>query len=105
MKHEIKISLFLGVLSVAPLHSVLGGEPMKDLPGNTKETTTGSLEPYALEGKLLNVDGEFWVMEDRSGNQHRLHIGAETTLPQASKQPGDSIHAVINQDGQALIIR
>jgi len=69
------------------------------------EITTGSIEPYALEGKLLNDKGKFWVMEDMSGNQHRLHIGAETTLPQSPKQPGDSIHAVINQDGEALIIR
>jgi len=36
MKHEIKISLFLGVLSLMPLHTVLGGEPMKDLPGNAR---------------------------------------------------------------------
>lgn len=105
MVHVMRISLFLGVLSVAPLLSVLGGEPMKELPGNALETNTGSIKPYALEGKLLNVEGEFWVMEDISGNQHRLHFVPETTFPQPPKQPGDSIHAVINQDGNALIIR
>ncbi len=41
----MKISLFLGVLGLAPMFSVLGGETMKELPGNSMETTTSSMEP------------------------------------------------------------
>lgn len=105
MMHMMKISLLLGVLGLAPMFSVLGGETMKELPGNSMETTTSSMKPYVLEGKLLAVEGEFGVMEDMSGNQHRVHIGEDTTLPQSPKQPGDSIHAVVSQNGHAQLIQ
>jgi len=105
MMSAMKIGLFLGVLGLAPTFSVLGGETMKEISGNSMETTTSSMASYVLEGKLLAVEGELWALEDMAGHQHRVHIMAETTLPQSPKQPGDSIHAVVNQNGHAQLIQ
>ncbi len=105
MKHFTKIGMFVVVLGLVPAFSVLGGEALKELPGKALEATTSSTGSHILEGKLLKIEGEFWVLEDLSGDQHRVHIGAETKLPQSPKQPGDSIQAVVRKDGHASLIQ
>ena len=96
---------FIVVLSLVPVFPVLGGETTKELPGKTMETTTGSTGSHILEGKLLNIEGEFWVVEDMASNQRRIHIGSDTTLPQSPKQPGDFVQAVVRKNGHALLIQ
>ncbi len=105
MTHFTKICMFFVVLSLVPIFSALGGETIKELPGKALETTTSSTGSHILEGKLLKIEGDFWVVEDFSGNQHQVHIGAETKLPQSPKQPGDSIQAVVRKDGHASLIQ
>ena len=105
MAHFFNIFGFVVVLTLVPLFPVLGGETLKELPGKAVEATTGSNGSHILEGKLLNTEGKFWVVEDLSGNQHRIHIGAKTTLPQTPKQTGDSIQAVVRKNGLALLIQ
>jgi hypothetical protein len=39
------------------------------------------------------------------GNQHRVHIGEDTTLPQPRKLPGDSMYEVVSQNGYAQLIQ
>ncbi len=105
MKRFLTICKFVVVLGLVPNISALGGETAKDLPGNVLEATTGSAESHILEGKLLHIEGEFWVVEDMASNQHRIHIGPKTTLPQAPKQSGDSVQAVVRKNGHALLIQ
>jgi len=93
------------VLSLIPNLYALGEETTKTLPGNTIEATTASRESYILEGKLLNIEGKYWVVEDMASNQHRIHVGTKTTLPQSPKQAGDSIQAVVRANGLALLIQ
>ena len=101
----IKIAILLVVFGLVPIFSVLAGETMKELPGKSLETTPSSGGSNILEGKLLKIEGDFWVVEDLSGNQHQIHIGAETILPQSPKQTGDSIQAVVRKDGHASFIQ
>lgn len=105
MKYFLTLCKFVVVLGLVPNISALGGETTKELPDNALETTTGSGGSRILEGKLLNIEGEFWVVEDMASNQHRIHIGPETTLPQAPKQSGDSVQAVVRKNGHALLIQ
>lgn len=105
MTNFIKIGIFFFVLGFASILSVLAGETMKELPGKSMEATPSSTGSNILEGKLLKIEGEFWVVEDLSGNQHQIHIGAETKLPQSPKQTGDSIQAVVRKDGHASFIQ
>ena len=78
---------------------------MKEFPGKSLEATPSSTGINILEGKLLKIEGESWVVEDLSGNQHQIHIGAETKLPQSPKETGDSIQAVVRKDGHASFIQ
>jgi len=105
MMHVMKVSLLLGVLGLVPIFSVLAGETMKEFPGKSLEAAPSSTGSNILEGKLLKIEGDFWVVEDLSGNQHQIHIGAKTILPQSRKQTGDSIQAVVRKDGHASFIQ
>jgi len=105
MRHFITIGILYVVLGLVSTFSVLAGETMKELPGKSLEATTNSTGSNILEGKLLKIEGDFWVVEDSSGNQHRIHIGAETKLPQSPKQTGDPIQAVVRKDGHASFIQ
>lgn len=103
--HFLKVCLFACVLSLVPILPSLGSETMKEIPGRSLETTTGSTGPHILEGKLLTIDGDFWVVEDLAGNHHRIHIVADTTLPKNPKKQGDSIQAVVRTGGYASFIQ
>ena len=105
MTNFIKIGIFFVVLGLVPIFSVLAGETMKEFPGKSLEATPSSTGINILEGKLLKIDGDFWVVEDLSGNQRQIHIGAKTKLPQSPKQTGDSIQAVVRKDGHASFIQ
>ena len=105
MPNFIKIAILFVVLGLVPIFSVLAGETMKEFPGKSLEATPSSTGINILEGKLLKIDGDFWVVEDLSGNQHQIHIGAETKVPQSPKQTGDSIQAVVRKDGHASFIQ
>ena len=103
MTHFFKIYRFVVVLSLVPIFSALGGETIQELPGKALEATTVSTGSHILEGKLLKmIEEEFWMVEDMASNQHRIHKGSETTLPQLPKQPEDSIQSVVKKNGHAL---
>ena len=101
----IKIGIFFFVLGLFPNFSVLAGETMRELPGKSLQTTPSSTGSNILEGKLLKIEGDFWLVKDLSGNQHQIHIGAKTKLPQSPKQTGDTIQAVVRKDGHATFIQ
>ena len=105
MTNFIKFGILFVVLSLVPIFSVLAGETMQELPGKSLQATPSSTGSNILEGKLVQIEGDFWLVEDLSGNQHRIHIGAKTILPQSPKQTGDSIQAVVRKDGHASFIQ
>lgn len=105
MTDFIKIGLFFVAFSLVPISSLLAEETMKEFPGKALHATPSSTGSNILEGKLVKIVGDFWVVEDLSGNQHQIHIGAKTILPQSSKQAGDSIQAVVRKDGHASFIQ
>ena len=105
MRSTFRIFWFGFAPCLVPTFSTRGGEPSKILSGQRLETTRSSFESHLLEGKLLNIEGEFLVIEDQASKQYRIHIGSETTKPSSPKQPGDSIQAVVREDGYALAIQ
>ena len=105
MLHFFKIFSFAVVLSYMPLFSALGGETGNMPPGQALQATPSSSGSQILEGKLLKIEGDFWVVEDKANHQHRIHIGSETMLPSPPKQLGDSIQALVKKDGHALLIQ
>ena len=105
MTKFIKIGIFFVVLGLVPIFSVLAAETTKELPGKSLQATSSSTGSNILEGTLLKIEGDFWVVKDLSGNQHPIHISAKTILPQAPKQTGDTLQAVVSKDGHASFIQ
>jgi hypothetical protein len=68
------------------------------------ETLKKSTPAYSVEGSVLNVDKEFFVVKDSAGKEIRLNIGNDTEF-QGSHKVGDRIRAEFTPDGKALSIK
>ncbi len=102
MRHLFHICKLIVIFSLMPIFTAFSGETTKDVPTQAIESTSESTGSHR---KLLKAEGEFWLIEDKASNQHRIHIGSDTTLPQVPKQPGDSIQAVVRKNGHAIFIQ
>ena len=97
--------------SVLALALVLGGGTVTaTLAGGPKaganiDTNTVSTAAQTIDGKLLKIDGDFYVIEDLNGKQARLHISKNTKLVNGKKKPGDVIRAEVNKSGHILSIQ
>lgn len=69
------------------------------------DTTPASTTTQTIDGKLLKIDGDFYVIEDLNGKQARLQVNKETKQLSGQKKPGDSVRAEINRNGQILSIQ
>jgi hypothetical protein len=60
----------------------------------------------AVEGEILRIDGDFYVIRDRSGKEIRLHVDDKTDrLDHAVLEIGDSVRAYVTTDGHATSIK
>jgi len=57
-----------------------------------------------VKGDLLKIDGEFYVVKDRSGKEIRLHVDKTSQLEGAFKA-GDKIEAQATDKGHASSIK
>jgi hypothetical protein len=57
-----------------------------------------------IQGDVLKIDGEFYVVKEMSGKEIRLHVDKTTTLDDAIKT-GDKVEAQATEKNHALSIR
>lgn len=57
-----------------------------------------------IQGDLLKIEGEFYVVKDAAGKEVRLHVDKTTRLEGALKA-GDKIEAQATDKGHAVSIR
>ena len=80
MKNTIALLIFLLTIGFgALLHSQAGG-PMDKMSEKTLNTDSKSSAFQTIDGKLLKIDGEFYVLEDPKGKQRRVHVNKETCI-------------------------
>ncbi len=91
----LSIALILGgyAFSFAQMGDI-GGAPL-DIPSNN----------ITVDGTLLKIEGEFYVIKDRTGREVRLHVNNSTMLLGGKKQAGDMIRAEVTEDGHAIAIQ
>ena len=72
-----------------------------------KNLNTGSSSSsfQTIDGKLLKIDGDVYVLEDPKGKQRRVHVNKETVMLNGPKERGDSVRAQITQNGHAISIQ
>lgn len=57
-----------------------------------------------INGDLLKIDGEFYVVKDMSGKEIRLHVDKTTTL-EGTIKAGDKVEAQATEKNHAVAIK
>ena len=57
-----------------------------------------------IQGDLLKIEGEFYVVKDAAGQEVRLHVDKTTRL-EGNLKAGDKIQAQATDKGHALSIK
>lgn len=90
----ITMALLFGMLSLSFAQMGEVGAPL-DIPSNN----------ITVDGTLLKIEGEFYVIKDMTGREVRLHVNNSTMLLGGKKQAGDMIRAEVTEDGHAIAIQ
>ena len=92
MKKLIGLFVFAMVLST-------GMAPLSYAAGDTAAPST-----QTLQGDLLKIDGEFYVVKDMSGKETRLHVDKTTKL-EGTIKAGDKVGAQATEKNHAVSIK
>lgn len=82
--------------------SAFAGGPMG---GGKMDASSASTSLQSIEGKLLKIDGDFYIVEDASGKQARLHVSQDTIIENGPKKVGDMVRAKVTKSGHATTIQ
>jgi hypothetical protein len=70
------------------------------------DSTGAATAARTVTGEILNINGEFYVIRDRTGQEVRLHVDDKTDrLDHAVLQIGDPILAYVTPEGHATSIK
>jgi hypothetical protein len=58
-----------------------------------------------VQGKVVKVDGQVYVMEDYEGREIRMFVSQQTKKFRGDKKPGDSIRAELTYGGHANYVQ
>ena len=105
MKTPITILTFFLVFGFGAILISQAAPPMDQVAEKDLKAVPSSETFQTLDGKLLKIDGEFYVVEDFSGKEMRLHVNQDTLLLSGPKQPGDLVRAEITKSGHAISIQ
>ena len=105
MKTTITILTFLLTLGFGALLNSQAGKLGDQMSEKDLNTLPSSDAFQTLDGKLLKIDGEFYVLEDPKGKQHRVHVNKETILLNGPKELGDTLRVQITPKGHAISIQ
>jgi hypothetical protein len=93
MRHRTILSMPLVLAGIVVFSSVSFGEVTSSSPSET------------VRGRIMKVDGQNYVVQDRSGREIKLHVDSNTMMMDGTKlQEGDTITADVTAKGQATYI-
>ena len=105
MKTTIAILTAVLALGVGALTNTQAGKLGEQMTETDLNTLPSSNAFQTLAGKLLKIDGEYYVIQDFDGNEKRLHVSKETVMLSGPKKPGDPVRAEITKSGHAISIQ
>jgi len=98
MKKLLGLFASAAILGIGMMSLTYAAEPMA---GSGEMTAPGT---QAIQGDLLKIDGEFYVVKDASGKEVRLHVD-KTSKVEGALKAGDKIEAQASEKGHALSIK
>ena len=93
MKHSMILSTALLLAGIMAFSSKSLGEVISASPSQT------------VRGQIMKVDGQTYIVRDRSGKEIKLHVDSNTMMMDGTKlREGDIITADVTAKGQASYI-
>ena len=93
MRHRTTLSMPLVLAGIVAFSSASLGEVISSSPSET------------VRGRIMKVDGQTYVVQDRSGREIKLRVDGNTMMMDGTKlQEGDTITADVTAKGQATYI-
>jgi exosome complex RNA-binding protein Csl4 len=71
---------------------------------NVASGAIAAVDPRTVNGDMLKIDGEFYVVHDMTGKEIRLHVDKDTKLDGDFKT-GDKIEAQVTAKGHAVSMK
>ncbi|GJL54074.1 MAG: hypothetical protein NPIRA02_12060 [Nitrospirales bacterium] len=89
-------------LAVMAICSILGSTsvPFVHSASNTFGSSLFSLGSNTLEGTLLTIEGNEYVIMDQEGDEQRIQVDGRTTIT-GNVQPGAKVKAEVTNEGHA----
>ena len=93
MRHRTTLSMTLVLAGIVIFSSASLGEVISSSPSET------------VRGQIMKVDGQTYIVQDRSGREVKLHVDSNTMMMDGTKlQEGDTITADVTAKGQATYV-
>ncbi|WP_447968162.1 hypothetical protein [Nitrospira sp. M1] len=84
--------------------TAFAGQEMSAPESKSHEAGMSEAQGKTVEGELVAIDGEFYVLKDQEGKEQRLHV-SPTTQKSEELQKGDMVTAKVTDQGHALSIQ
>lgn len=93
MRHRTTLSMTLVLAGIVIFSSASLGEVISSSPSET------------VRGQIMKVDGQTYIVQDRSGREVKLHVDSNTMMMDGTTlQEGDTITADVTAKGQATYV-
>lgn len=99
MKTRMFSLLMVGLLSMGGM--AYAADPMaeKEATPTIKERLTKD----TIKGTLMKIEGEYYVIKDNDGVQHKIHVDKSTKLDKVV--PGDLVKAYVTDKGHTTTLQ
>ncbi len=95
----------LGVVAIAAIFMIGAGSLTYAADQFSGKGSMGSDRmPRMVTGVVLKIEGDFYVVRDRTGQEVRVQVDQRTTV-MGNIRPGDSIEAQVSENGRATSIK
>ena len=100
------LSILMGTLVVITAISFGAGTIRAADPMGEKEASPSMgerLTKDAVKGTLMKIDGEYYVIKDNDGKQHKVHVDKSTKLDKVVA--GDKVKAFVTDEGHVTTLQ
>lgn len=97
MKKILSVLVILCAIGLTNIFSV------QSAPISNKDALI-ALGTTTLEGTLMDIEGDFYIIMDSAGEDHRVHVDGRTSII-GNVQPGAKVKAEVTNDDHATELK
>ena len=100
MRRLLGVLVMLSAVSFC-VGTVSAADPMKDK--EASPTMGERLTKDAVKGTLMKIEGEYYMIKDNDGKQHKVHVDKSTKLDKVVE--GDMVKAYVTDKGHVTTLQ